>query len=98
MEILAAGRKTLPNSLLVRAALPAQIGGAFHFLSLGVAVPLGSQALNLKLNCCIGIVSHDPVPLAMKTANFRSEHGGAWAFLWRNLGGHRSRLPRSPED
>ena len=24
-----------------------------HFLSLGVAVPLGSQALNLKLNCCI---------------------------------------------
>ena len=69
-----------------------------HFLSLGVAVPLGSQALNLKLNCCIGIVSHDPVPLAMKAANFRSEHGGAWAFLWRNLGGHRSRLPRSPED
>ena len=50
-------------------------------------MPLGSQALNLKLNCCIGIVSHDPVPLAMKAANFRSEHGGAWAFLWRNLGG-----------
>ena len=24
-----------------------------HSLSLGVAVPLGSQALNLKLNCCI---------------------------------------------
>jgi hypothetical protein len=58
-----------------------------HSLSLGVAVPLGSQALNLKLNCCIGIVSHDPVPLTMKAANFRSEHGGGWAFLWRNLGG-----------
>jgi hypothetical protein len=23
----------------------------------------------------------------MKAANFRSEHGGGWAFLWRNLGG-----------
>ena len=50
-------------------------------------MPLGSQALNLKLDCYIGIVSHHPVPLTMKAANFRSEHGGGWAFLWRNLGG-----------
>jgi hypothetical protein len=37
-----------------------------HFLiavaSLGVALPLESQALKLKLDCCIGIVSHNPSP------------------------------------
>jgi hypothetical protein len=37
-----------------------------HFLiavaSLGVALPPESQALKLKLDCCIGIVSHDPSP------------------------------------
>jgi hypothetical protein len=53
--------------------------------SIGVASLLKSQAFNLKLDCCIGIVKHGPSP-KMQVANFCLKHGGGWAFPWRNLG------------
>jgi hypothetical protein len=76
-------------------------------LSLGVTLPFGSQTLKLKLDCCIGIVDHNPSP-TIQAAKFCSKHGGGWAFPWRNRGSalqtkrpaerlvFRSRLPLSP--
>ena len=39
--------------------------------SIGAALPLfGSQTLKLKLDCCIGIVSHDPSPSPCTSPTF----------------------------